>query len=385
MHVYRRQEEHGTAVPRGQSVQVIGARLAKRIVRLAPCLGLLLLLASTTARAGQPGEGQELLFFGSAEANRIDPEQLPASNDALASADILYSLTRNRFRLLGELIVSTEEIELERFQVGWLPHETTSLFAGRYHQPTNYWASVYHHGQYLQTSITRPNIEGWEDDSGVLQTHQTGLIVESNFGLRESTGLEIAVSYGSGSVIGNGVLEPFDIFDKEGVAGASFAARIGFLPDILGNNAIGVILGRSEFESSESQLIIPDLADVNQDLMGAFANWTVGSWHVISAAYHLRNELDRATMRSSDSFTAGYVQLEKSISDWTLYGRWENTAGAEESDYLTLFPDYVVQRSLIGVRLDFLKRHAVTLEVFDAENSAGDFRKIAIQWSAAFH
>ncbi|MCJ7558379.1 MAG: hypothetical protein MUP90_15910 [Gammaproteobacteria bacterium] len=341
-------------------------------------------MLSTIAHSAQPGKGYELIFFGSAEANRTDPDQLPASNDALASADILYSLTRNRFRLLGELIVATEETELERFQVGWLPHETTWLFAGRYHQPTNYWASIYHHGQYLQTSITRPNIEGWEDDYGVLQTHQTGLMVESNFGLRENTGLEIAISYGSGSEIGDGVLEPFDMLDGTGMAGASFAARIGFLPDILGNNAVGVLFGKSELESSDSQVIIPDLVNVNQDVVGAFLNWTAGSWHMISAAYHLQNKLDRETLGTSDSFTAGYVQLEKSISDWTLYGRWENTAGAEESDYLALFPDYVVQRSLIGVRLDFMKQHAVTLELFDAENGAGDFRKIAIQWSAAF-
>ena len=384
MHVYRREEKHGIAIPRGQAARGTGARLTTRIARLATYFGLLLLLASTPARSAQPGEGQELLVFGSAEANRTDPDQLPASNDALASADILYSLTRNRFRLLGELIVSTEEFELERFQVGWLPHETTWLFAGRYHQPTNYWASVYHHGQYLQTSITRPNIDAWEDDFGVLQTHQTGIMVESNFGLRENTGLEIAVSYGSGSAIGDGVLEPFDVLDGESLAGASFAARIGFLPDILGNNAIGILLGKSEFESSDSQVIIPDLADVKQEFMGAFVNWTAGSWHGIGAAYHVRNKLDRASLSTSDSFTAGYVQLEKSIADWTLYGRLENTAGAEESDYLTLFPEYVIQRSLIGVRLDFMKRHAVTLELFDAENSVGDFKQIAIQWSAAF-
>lgn len=323
-------------------------------------------------------------MFGSAEAYRIDPDQLPTSNDAVATADILYSLTRNRFKLLGELIASSEEFELERFQVGWLLHETTWIYAGRYHQPTNYWASTYHHGQYLQTSITRPSIENWEDNSGVLQTHQTGFMVESNIGLRENTGLEIAVSFGSGSEIQDGALEPYNVPGSEGIAGHSFAARIGFLPDTLGNDTFGVLLGTSELESSDSQVIIPDLVDVDQDLVGAFLNWTRGSLHVISAAYYIRNKLDRATQSDSDHFTAGYVQLGKTIADWTLYGRWEDTAGAEESEYLTLFPEYVIQRSLIGVRLDFLKRHALTLELFDAEAETGDYRQIAIQWSAAF-
>lgn len=347
-------------------------------------LGLVCLLATTRVMAGEPGDGQELILFGSAEAYRVDPEWEEAFNDEVATADIFYSITQSRFRLLAELLVSTDEIDLERLQVGWLPDEATWIFVGRYHQPSNFWGSVYHHGQYLQTPITRPAIEDWEDDGGVLQAHQTGLMVESNFGLGDTAGFEVAVSFGTGLEIGDGVLEPYNILDPDDRAGTSVAARVGFMPDALGTDSLGVVVAKNQMRSTDAQVFIPDLAEVNQTVVGVFANWTWGTVQLVSAAYRVRNDMQRISTEESDTFTASYVQVEKSVSDWTVYGRWENTANEESSQYLTLFPDFVFQRSLAGVRLDFRKRHALTLEIAEAENRMGDYRKIAIQWSAAF-
>jgi len=347
-------------------------------------LGLSLLMVCPPAQAGHHGSGQELILFGSAEANHVDPELLPSTNDALATADVLYSLTHNRLRFLAEYIVSTEESEMERLQFGWLPHETTWLFTGRYHQPTNFWGSIYHHGQYLQTSITRPSIENWEDDHGIIQAHQTGLMVESNQILGNGSGLELAASFGTGSDINGGELEPFDILDPDDINGSSFASRIGYLPDALGNDKFGLMLGRNKYQVTYTQLVMPDLQHVYQDVIGAFINWSFDSVHVIGAAYHTRHDLVRALGVESDNFTSGYVQLEKVFGDWTAYGRWEHSSGAENSSFLKLFPEFTVERALLGLRLDFLKRHAVTVEFFDAKDGVQDFRKIAVQWSAAF-
>lgn len=352
--------------------------------RLATLLGLSLLFAFPAVRASHHGSGQELILFGSAEANRIDPDSSSATNDALATADILYSLTHHRLRVLAEYIVSTEEGELERLQIGWLPHETTWLFTGRYHQPTNFWGSIYHHGQYLQTSITRPSIDNWEDEHGIIQAHQTGLMVESNQALSNGAGLEIAASFGTGSDIGAGELEPFDILDPDDIYGHSFAARVGFLFDALGDDKIGLLYGHNKYESTHFQAAIPDLQHVNQQVFGAFLNWARGSIHVISAVYNTRHDLYRTTGIVADDFTSGYVQVDKTFGDWTAYGRWEKTAGASDSEFLSLFPEFIVERATVGLRLDFLKRHAVTVEFFDAKDGLENYRKIAVQWSAAF-
>lgn len=377
MHVYRPRANHDAVKFPPENVRPAPASRALLI-------GLVFFLCSTIIHAAHPDGGQEFILFGSAEVSHFDGDQSPSENDGAATVDILYSLTRSQFRFLGEYILSTEEAELERFQVGWQPHETTWVFAGRFHQPTNFWASIYHHGQYLQTSIVRPGIENWEDDHGVLPSHQTGIMLESSFGLAQGSGLEITASFGSGAEIDNGMLEPYHLFGSGGIAGSSFSARISFLPDALANNSLGMLVGRNELESSGSQVIMPDLMDVDQDVIGGFFNWTWDSLRMFSAVYHVRNQLGSSGGSESDNFTAGYVQLEKTIADWTLYGRWEDTAGAQTSEYLSLFPEYVSERSLVGVRLDFLKRHALTLELFDAEVEAEEFWQIAIQWSAVF-
>src|SRR5262252_557191 len=104
--------------------------------------------------------GNELVLFLSAEAHHIDtPVPLNTLNeDAWFSADIVLALTRDRFRLFGEYLWSTEE---------------------------------HHHGRYLQTSITRPAIERWEDENGIIPQHIAGVLFDSRFPLGDLGGMQV--------------------------------------------------------------------------------------------------------------------------------------------------------------------------------------------------
>jgi hypothetical protein len=66
---------------------------------------------------------QELILFLSAEASDVfDVDGAETDNtNFLASADVLYSYSSDRFRLLGEYLLSNTENELERLQLGWRP------------------------------------------------------------------------------------------------------------------------------------------------------------------------------------------------------------------------------------------------------------------------
>ena len=50
---------------------------------------------------------------------------------------------------------------------------------GRFHQPGSAWNNELHHGHYLQTAITRPAIEAWEDEEGLIPQHLVGTLLES--------------------------------------------------------------------------------------------------------------------------------------------------------------------------------------------------------------
>lgn len=370
----------------GGKTQADAAGAATRAGRWPAALALLACLAtgSGPVSAAQPRADHEFLLFLSAEANRLEPDQAPADNDHLITADLLYSLSSRQFRLLAEYTASTEEAELERLQLGWMPHENTWLIAGRFHQPTNFWATMHHHGQYLQTSITRPSIDEWEDDSGVMQAHQTGLMIDTILPLGDSAGAEIDFSVGTGSRLEQDGLQPFNVINPGGVAGSAVAARFGLLPDMLGEQKVGLVAARNRYEVDLEQDVAPGLSEVTQEVAGVYLSWHVGPVGLTGAAYHVSNKLKPAPSPGSDRFTSGYIQAETEIGNWTLYGRWEDTAKERSSVYLRLFPDFITRRALGGVRYDFLKRHAVTLEYFQAETLPGNFDQVALQWSAVF-
>src|SRR5712671_4347155 len=95
-------------------------------------------------------------------------------HDEVVQADTLLTLQEGPIKLFSEYLLSDHEGDLERLQLGWQLSDETILWIGRFHQPTSVWNHDHHHGQYLQTSITRPAIDEWEDLGGVLPQHFTG-------------------------------------------------------------------------------------------------------------------------------------------------------------------------------------------------------------------
>ena len=122
----------------------------------------------------------DLLFFVSGEAvGRSGQEQRNDDQyDALGRADVLFAHNKGRWRVLAETVVSTEEVDVERLQFGFEAGESTLLWVGRFHQPASAWNTEHHHGQYLQTAITRPSIELWEDEGGLIPQHLVGALLE---------------------------------------------------------------------------------------------------------------------------------------------------------------------------------------------------------------
>ena len=127
---------------------------------------------------------------------------------------MLLSLQKGPCKLFGEYLLSDHEGDLERLQLGWQLSDETVLWIGRFHQPTSVWNHDHHHGQYLQTSITRPAIDEWEDLGGVIPQHFTGALLESGrtvFGWK----LRTAVAAGIAPQITAEGLEPFDLLKPD--------------------------------------------------------------------------------------------------------------------------------------------------------------------------
>ncbi|PYO87440.1 MAG: hypothetical protein DMD58_14875 [Gemmatimonadetes bacterium] len=106
-------------------------------------------------------------------------------------------------------------LEIERSILRYDVADYLKLSAGRYHTPMGYWNTAFHHGQWLQTSVNRPEMVKFGGQ--FLPVHFVGLQAEGSFG---SGGL--AVRYHAG--VGNGRGAPTFIA-RGGDAGDANAQR----------------------------------------------------------------------------------------------------------------------------------------------------------------
>jgi hypothetical protein len=93
--------------------------------------------------------------------------------------------------------------EVERMIVRFDQSDRFKVSVGRYHTPINYWNTAFHHGQWLQTTITRP--EMIQFGGRILPVHFVGGLVE---GAVPAGGLnlhyKVGVGNGRASVISRG-------------------------------------------------------------------------------------------------------------------------------------------------------------------------------------
>lgn len=329
------------------------------------------------------------VLFLHGEAHHIaSPKPVGELNeDSWLAGDLVVAFTRDRFRLFGEYLLSPAEHDLERFQLGYEPLANTIVWLGRFHQPASAWNTEHHHGRYLQTAITRPSIEVWEDEEGLLPQHVTGALVDARLAVGASAGLQLAAGAGLGPRIDGEGLDTFDLLDMHARGRrVSWSGRIGFLPDYIGATQFGLLLARHRIPVVDAAVASALGANsVRQNIVGAFADWHGEAWRVLAAAYDVRVALQGTGVTRRERFLAGYVQVERRLPRaFTAYGREENSSRAARSRYVTASHDeFLLRRFALGLRNDFRPRHALTLEVARSATLRAHQTEYRLQWSAA--
>ena len=317
--------------------------------------------------------------------NQLTSDDGIQDNNFILDADIMYSYVNGDFRFLAEYVLSTEESELERFMLGWQIDEDTMGWLGRLHSPSRYWNTAYHHGQYLQTSVTRPLVEKFEDEGGVLPTHVTGVMLDTMFALQGGDAFQTIFSFGATSVIGENELMPFDILDSRSGHGPALDIRLAYLPDQLDENQFGLMLNWSNLEVNGNNIAEQQgLQSVEQSNIGTYIDWRSQEWRVLANLTYVVNLMNKQIENQTDTFVAAYFQAEYELNqEWKVFGRIEDTADADNSEYLELFPYAVLERQMLGLRFDFYKNNALTVEVSNVKIRTEDFGQVWLQWSAA--
>jgi hypothetical protein len=331
----------------------------------------------------------ELVVFLSAEAHHFTAPETAGEivEDANVIADALLAVNRDHFRVLGEFELSREEHDLERCQVGYEAVPDTVIWLGRFDQPGSAWNTEHHHGRYVQTAVTLPSVELWEDERGVIPQHITGLMIDARPQVGAHGGLQLSAGGGFGANITDGGLDPVNLLDPHvGGRHLSLAGRIAYLPDYLATSAFGLLFSHNDMPVvAISTAALMHANRVAQSVYGGFANWSSGPWLLTSAFYDLQMNLTGLMGSRTESFLAGYAQLERQIPhQLTAYAREENSSRAGDSLYITVnHPDFELRRATLGLRWDFWRHQALTLEGAHGHTAHDEESEYRLQWSAA--
>lgn len=331
---------------------------------------------------------QDLLFFLSLGWTDIFASSEPAieHSDVQATADILYTYNNDSLRFLGEYIWSDSENELERFEIGWQANDRTLLWLGRFHSVSKFWTTEFHHGQFLQTSISRPGLEEWEDESGPMPSHLTGLLLEHDYLRADQSVIGFGFALGLGAKFSGQELVPYDLLDSQGGHEPAINYQMTYRPDILSTNQVGLLVAWNDIPvDSDSSPDLADLRTIRQTTVALYADWKWAAWRLMTSWVYFDNQLQYVDSTEKDDFVLAYVQGEYEASEnWTVFGRTEFGFGEDNSPYLQLLPEFVAQRYMLGVRWDFVDVQSLTLEIADTSTQGDNFKELQIQWSAVF-
>jgi len=104
------------------------------------------------------------------------------------------SLTARADAGTGSPAVTGFNAEVERLLIRYDLNDYFKVSFGRYHTPINYWNTAFHHGQWLQTTISRPEMTQF--GGSFIPVHFVGMLVE---GAVPAAGLNLNYNFGLGN------------------------------------------------------------------------------------------------------------------------------------------------------------------------------------------
>jgi hypothetical protein len=354
---------------------------------------LALALAPTRLPATDTARGSSLLVFPSVQGmERFDADRSADYGPyGEAIADVLYTRTRGRLRFLGELEFSNEYAEIDRLQFGWEPVPDSFIWLGKFHEPSSSWNFEHDHGHYLQTAISTPAIETpagdrWGEDAGVLPENVTGMLVDSTDPIGESAAVQFSLGVGvSANPVQNSDRSYWIRPMSRGAHRIGWNARLALLPDYTRNNSFGLVASQHNLDTAGlADEGILDARNVDETIYGAYADGDWGTWTLHATIYHIDFNMRSSPHPRVESIVAGYAQLERRFAGrYTAFTRFENSARADDADFIqALQKRFELRRALLGIRWDFARHQAFTVELGRAATATDRFTKIKLQWSA---
>jgi len=290
--------------------------------------------ADTSFRVRSEGDGldQGRSAFVLGELDLFITSQL--SPDLSVLSELVYHFGEGR---------EEEFLEVERLSLKYAPLDAFNLLAGRLHTSIGYWNHNFHHGTWLQTTISRPNIVAFEDDHGVLPLHNIG--IEAT-GLKSLGGL-VDLQYFASVLNGRGRT----LQEVQAVDDADGSKAVNLQVNLVSDQSIGLQAGATAYWDAfpEDQRALDRRGKMNERIfMGHVVYLAHGIELLAEAAYIRHEEPDTGRRFDSDGL---YAQLAFEANGLKPYVRFDHLDLDDEDPLLG--PEYQsLDQVTLGVRWD---------------------------------
>ena len=329
-------------------------------------------------------------MFGDVGGRYLDPAMPSYGNSSFFIGMVDFFVTAKigeHFQVLSETVISsappgTDKLGQERLWGAYTFNDLLYAKVGLEHTPISRWNRQYHHGAWLEPTITRPLLAGFEGQADAfLPMHNSGLELGGRTEL-DTSHLEYVFILSNG----RGRLPS----DKQKVAD--------------GNNDKGVVLSldwvfpgsgtrlgvAAQIDEAPDTSATPALAQGTEGLIGsAYVQIPLGPLDTWAEVVALQNKTtaDGETYNHLGAFLQFLWPLSEDI--WTPYLRLDVKDMEEDDPYLAQKDRDLDQvRTTLGVRYDFASQAALKLETNfgqrDERDSGGvisgeDFVAVAFQ------
>lgn len=238
--------------------------------------------------------------------------------------------------------------DLHRSILKYTHSDALKLSIGRFHTPISYWNVAFHHGQWLQTTVTRPRM--LEFSNPFLPLHFLGAFAEGKI---PSGRLNLSYLAGIGNGRGGGPGRPEAPGDANNHR--AWLVRLSARPDTLR----GLEAGAAWHEDKPAVFYGPDRADFRESIASAFVAFTKEKPELIAEYVSIRHR--RLGRDATFASWAYYAQAAWRVSPRVKpYARWEEVH-LDENDHV-LEGAQAGRGGLVGVRVDVADFVAVKAE-----------------------
>lgn len=339
--------------------------------------------------AGQAGLGLNIVLqngnvrgtvqiFGDVGGVYANPESAGRGNAAFfnGSFDLFFrARVGDHFHVLTETVFLTKvgnattgdssRFDQERLWGAWAFSDAVGIKFGLEHSPISLWSRLFHHGRWLELTISRPILAAFEAGSGILPMHEAGVEIYGDLPMGSGTFSYIVfVSNGRGAKVTQVQEFSDQNNDKAILVGGSYQF------DALDTIVIGLFARTDELPADPTDPA--RLRPIREWIISLQFQVQSDRIELLSEFAFISND-DRTSGQTFESLT-GYIQLGVHVDDeFTPFVRIDfREMDQGDPYYMPTGRDLDAIQVVFGVRYDALNNVAVTIEIVVGDRELRD-------------